>query len=55
MEKEKRKKYIIQRIKELNGATKHLRIEKSILERERSFMNGHYDKTWEEEYLGAKE
>ena len=54
MEQEKarkdRKKMINYRIKQSQGFIKFHRGQIDELKRELDFINGHYDKTWEEEY-----
>jgi len=50
MEKQERKKEIKQRMKDIIDHRDILNGEKYDLQRELDFMNGHYDKTWEEVY-----
>ncbi len=57
MEKEKkdRKEMIKYRIKQMQDFIKNHRSEIDKLKRELDFINGHYDKTWEEEFAKGRQ
>ena len=48
--KEERRIVIKEKVKDYQGQIKFFRDLINSLKRELDFMNGHYDKTWEEEY-----
>ena len=54
MDKQKRKKILLNEIKRLQDIIKDRRKEINTWKRELDFINGHYDKTWEEEFSCIK-
>ena len=50
MSKKLRKKQIKEEIRKIREETKRLRHRRYTLETEMDYLNGHFDKTWEEEY-----
>ena len=50
MTKEERRKQIKKEIKAIREETKRLRQARYSLETELNYINGHFDKTWEEKY-----
>lgn len=48
--KKERKEMIKYRLEQIRGFMKYHRLEIDKMKRELDFMNGHYDKSWEEEY-----
>jgi len=53
-DKETRKKQIKQEIKKIREETGILRYRRYALETELSYMQGHFDKSWEERYCKEK-